>query len=117
MSSPVDIAIGLGAALLPPLVAEIQAALEEGLTQEQATQRALERMRAVPLPDPVSGEIARRFALARAALQPPIALPPVHVADLGTLELLVRSPALSHEERGALTRASALVRASLAQSP
>ncbi|AKF06093.1 hypothetical protein [Sandaracinus amylolyticus] len=106
MSSPVDIAIGLGTALLPPLIEEIKAALEEGLDEKAATERALERMRAAALPAPVSAEIAARFAAARAAL--PDAQPApraLSVASTRALQRLVAGGALSHQERAAIREA------------
>lgn len=61
------IAVQLGAALLPGLIEEIESALREGLDEEAATQRALERMRARELPDAVGAELAEKFRRAREA--------------------------------------------------
>lgn len=109
MSSLASTAITLGAALLPPLIEEIKAALDEGLDEKQATERALERMRAAGLPEPVSDEIARRFAAARAELEAQGA-PLVHASDLAVIERVAVSKAWSREERDALERGLAALR-------
>lgn len=60
-----EAAVALGAALLPMLIEEIAAALSEGLDEKAATERALERMRAKPVPPSLDEQIAERFRVAR----------------------------------------------------
>lgn len=58
--------IEIAGALLAPLATEIGKALDEGLDEGAATERALERLRATPLPAPLLPRVRRLVAEARA---------------------------------------------------
>lgn len=96
-------AIAIGSAILPTLIAAIQEGLDAGLSEEEATRRALERMRSTTLPSPLAAETRAAFATARAAL-PSTSGPTVHASDLEVLERVALSRAWSREERDALER-------------
>lgn len=64
--SALEIGLELTKELLVPLATEIARAIEEGLDEQAATDRALERLRATPLPAPVLPRVRRLIAEARA---------------------------------------------------
>lgn len=81
-------AIAIGSAILPTLIAAIQEGLDNGLSEEEATRRALERMRSTTLPSPLAAETRDAFAAARAALPSPD--PDLALVSLRELRAAVR---------------------------
>lgn len=64
--SALSAGVEIAGSLLAPLAREIAAALDEGLDEQAATQRALERMQATPLPPALLPRVRKLVADARA---------------------------------------------------
>lgn len=85
-----QLAIELGSAILPAVIQEILAALEEGLDEKAAVQRALERMHATALPEPVLDELVEKFRKARERAAPRLGAP----TDLDAIRAALTQPSV-----------------------
>lgn len=113
--SAAAVAVQLGAAVLPTLIEEITNLIESGVSEEEATRAALERLGARELPAPVSAIIRERYARARAEqLGPAAATPALPEVDRKTLgDILSDAQLAAHlspAQRDALQRITATPR-------
>lgn len=100
--SALAIGLEIASTLLGPLVSEIAAGIESGLDEHAATEKALERMRATPLPDALRPKLRAMIADARAS--PKDAAPAMLPEDARALRRLLRSSHTGHEDAAALMR-------------